>query len=55
MRKDKEKKKLEEMARAGREQLIAMQAQLETLQKGKIEEDCWKNNIEEIEESGKEP
>jgi len=31
--------KLEEMVRAGREQLIAMQAQLEALQKRKKEEE----------------
>jgi len=36
--------------------MIAMQAQLEALQRGKIEEDGWKKDIakEEIEEFGKE-
>jgi len=56
MRKDEEKKKLEEIARVGQEQMIVMQAQLEALQRGKIEEDSWKKDIakEEIEESGEE-
>ena len=58
MRKEEEKKKeeinMEEIIRAGQEQLIAMQAQLQALQKEEVEEDSWKKDIvkEEIEESG---
>ena len=57
MRKEEEKKKeeinMEEIIRAGQEQLIAMQAQLQALQKEEVEEDSWKKDIvkEEIEES----
>ena len=45
IKKDEEKKKLEEIARAGREQMIAMQAQLEALQKEKIEEEVKTSQV----------
>jgi len=46
-KKDEGKKMLDEILREQQRQMKEMQAQMEALQKGEIEEDSWKKDIEE--------